>query len=150
MGQPVSGKNFVPYAGAATSLFLSTPGNHAGDESGAAFPTALVSLDEPRGDSPAGYYPGQAWWVDAIAGDSASRGTVVFLGDSITEGYAASGPPGQRASDIIGARLAAAQAAERVECRHLGQHHHRGAEPVHAAGGSLPLLRTAHSPAPRP
>ena len=103
---PVTSKNFFAYAYAPPGMYISTPGNHARAESGNAFPARTVDdTDYPLKQT--GYHPGQVWWTDAISARTDSRGTVVVIGDSVSEGWMAYGPPGQRWTDILATRLAA-------------------------------------------
>jgi len=97
---PVTSKNFFAYAYAAPGMYISTPGNHAREESGRSFPALTVDdTDYPLKD--VGYHPGQVWWTDVVTGRSDSRGTVVVIGDSVSEGWLAYGPPGQRWTDAL-------------------------------------------------
>jgi lysophospholipase L1-like esterase len=110
---PVTSKNFFAYAYAAPGMYISTPGNHAHDESGRAFPALTVDdTDYPLKE--VGYHPGQVWWTDVVTGRSDSRGTVVVIGDSVSEGWMAYGPPGQRWTDVLATRLAALPARQRL------------------------------------
>lgn len=110
---PVTSKNFFAYAYAAPGMYISTPGNHARQESGAAFPALTVDdTDYPLKD--VGYHPGQVWWTDVVTGRSDSRGTVVVIGDSVSEGWFAYGPPGQRWTDVLATRLNALPADKRL------------------------------------
>jgi len=113
-GQPAGGKTFLTYAAVPPAMYVSNAGDHGAEESGAAYPTSNIVEDWYRPITAAGYYPGQAWWVDAVAGRSPAHGTVVAVGDSITEGYGAYGPPGQRFTDVLAARLQALPANRRM------------------------------------
>ena len=74
---------------ACTSLTAGA-GDHTLDTSGAAF-TGTGFFD---------------WWLDAVAVNTASAtGTVVALGDSITDGYCTGGDAHQRWTDVLAARL---------------------------------------------
>lgn len=65
-------------------------GDHTLDTSGAAFTTT-------------GFFD---WWLDAVAvNTSSATGTVVALGDSITDGYCTGGDAHQRWTDVLAARL---------------------------------------------
>ncbi|MEY3733882.1 MAG: hypothetical protein RL347_1241 [Actinomycetota bacterium] len=112
-GAPVTSKNFFAYAYAAPGMYISTPGNHAREESGMSFP-ALTVDDTVYPLKNVGYHPGQVWWTDVIAGRSNSRGTVVVVGDSVSEGFLAYGPPGQRWTDVLATRLNALPAGQRL------------------------------------
>jgi lysophospholipase L1-like esterase len=50
------------------------------------------------------FRPGTLWWVDAISAASPARGTIVALGDSITDGYNAVGG-GPRWTDVLAQRI---------------------------------------------
>jgi lysophospholipase L1-like esterase len=66
-------------------------GDHTLDQSGAAF-TTVTNFD---------------WWLDAVAVHTASAtGTVVALGDSITDGYCTGVDAHQRWTDVLAGRLA--------------------------------------------
>ena len=110
---PVTSKNFFAYAYAAPGMYISSPGNHTREESGRSFPPRSVDdTDYPL--KTAGYHPGQVWWTDVVTGNSDSRGTVVVIGDSVSEGWMAYGPPGQRWTDVLATRLAALPARQRL------------------------------------
>ena len=110
---PITSKNFFAYAYAAPGMYISVPGNHAREVSGRSFPARTVDdTDYPlRG---VGYHPGQVWWTDVITGRSDSRGTVVVIGDSVSDGWMAYGPPGQRWTDVLATRLNALPSAKRL------------------------------------
>jgi lysophospholipase L1-like esterase len=55
-----------------------------------------------------------------VAERPAARGTLVTLGDSITDGYNAVGPPGQRWTDVLAERLGALPAAQRLAVANAG------------------------------
>jgi lysophospholipase L1-like esterase len=118
-GSPVNDHTFPPYASDPPASYISTGGNTARDESDRTFPIFPVVTGETPG-SQAGYHPGQTWWVDLISGDAAARGTVVALGDSITDGYQAVGPPGRRWTDVLAERLNAVPAASRLAVTNAG------------------------------
>ena len=110
---PISSKNFFAYAYAAPGMYISTPGDHARDSSGQAFPALTVDdTDYPLTNT--GYHPGQVWWTDVVSAQTPSRGTVVVLGDSVSDGFLAYGPPGQRWTDVLATRLNALPAARRL------------------------------------
>jgi lysophospholipase L1-like esterase len=68
-----------------------------------------------------GYHPGQTWWADLLVADRAeARGTLVTLGDSITDGYQAIGPPGARWTDVLAARLNDLPASRRLAVANAG------------------------------
>ena len=101
---PITSKNFFAYAYAAPGMYISLPGNHAREASGRSFPAlAIDDTDYPL--QSVGYHPGQVWWTDVITGRSDSRGTVVVVGDSVSDGWMAYGPPGQRWTDVLATRL---------------------------------------------
>ena len=110
---PITSKNFFAYAYAAPGMYISTPGNHTREESGRAFPALTVDdTDYPLQN--VGYHPGQVWWTDVLTGRSNSRGTVVVIGDSVSDGWMAYGPPGQRWTDVLATRLNALPARKRL------------------------------------
>ena len=101
---PITSKNFFAYAYAAPGMYISTPGNHAREESGRSFPALTVDdTDYPLQN--VGYHPGQVWWTDVVTGRADSLGTVVVVGDSVSDGWMAYGAPGQRWTDILAKRL---------------------------------------------
>mgnify|MGYP006277912765 CR=1 FL=1 len=110
---PVTSKNFFAYAYAAPGMYISTPGNHAKELSGSSFPALTVTdTDYPMKD--VGYHPGQVWWTDVVAGRANVRGTVAVIGDSVSDGWMAYGPPGQRWTDVLASRLNALPKARRI------------------------------------
>jgi lysophospholipase L1-like esterase len=59
--------------------------------------------------------------MDLVTADRpAARGTLVTLGDSITDGYNAYGPPGQRWTDVLADRLDALPAEARLSVANAG------------------------------
>jgi lysophospholipase L1-like esterase len=89
-GAPVNDHTFPPPQTDTPGSFLSTTAGDAGsDETGAAF---------------GAFQPGTLWWVDAISAVSPDRGTIVALGDSITDGYNADGG-GPRWTDVLARRI---------------------------------------------
>ncbi|SDY99470.1 Lysophospholipase L1 [Micromonospora pattaloongensis] len=88
-GAPVNDHTFPPPETKTPGSFLSGAGDATGDVGGAAY-----------GE----FRPGTLWWVDAIAADSLARGTIVALGDSITDGYGAVGG-GPRWTDVLAERI---------------------------------------------
>jgi lysophospholipase L1-like esterase len=119
-GSPIDDHTFPPFAYDPPASYINTGGNTARDESNASFPGYPVI----PGDAPstaAGYHPGQTWWLDLVVSDRpAARGTLVTLGDSITDGYQAVGPPGQRWTDVLADRLNAVPAAQRLAVANAG------------------------------
>ena len=102
--QPVTSKNFFAYAYAPPGMYISVPGNHAREPSNRSFPARTVDdTDYPLQET--GYHPGQVWWTDAVSARADSIGTVVVIGDSVSEGWEAYGPPGQRWTDVLATRL---------------------------------------------
>src|SRR3954469_23497427 len=55
-----------------------------------------------------------------VADRPAARGTLVTLGDSITDGYQAIGPPGQRWTDVLAGRLGALPVPRRLAVANAG------------------------------
>lgn len=110
---PITSKNFFAYAYAAPGMYISTPGNHAREESGRSFPALTVDdTDYPLQN--VGYHPGQVWWTDVVTGRADSLGTVVVVGDSVSDGWMAYGAPGQRWTDILATRLNDLPARQRL------------------------------------
>ena len=110
---PITSKNFFAFAYAAPGMYISTPGNHTREESGRSFPALTVDdTDYPLQN--VGYHPGQVWWTDVITGRSDSRGTVVVIGDSVSDGWMAYGAPGQRWTDVLATRLSSLPARKRL------------------------------------
>jgi lysophospholipase L1-like esterase len=64
-------------------------GDHTADVSGAAF-TTVTNFD---------------WWLDAVAVNSTATGTVIALGDSITDGACTGVDAHQRWTDVLAGRL---------------------------------------------
>jgi lysophospholipase L1-like esterase len=94
-------------------MYISTPGNHAREESGRSFPALTVDdTDYPLQN--VGYHPGQVWWTDVVTGRADSLGTVVVVGDSVSDGWMAYGAPGQRWTDILAKRLNDLPARQRL------------------------------------
>ena len=111
--QPISSKNFFAYSYAPPGMYISTPGNHARAESGHSYPALKVEVtDYPLTNT--GYHPGQVWWSDVVSAQTKSQGTVVVIGDSVSDGWEAYGPPGQRWTDVLATRLAALPAHRRL------------------------------------
>lgn len=102
---PVTFKFFPCFAMNPPSMVIGLPGNHAKDESDTYFPSTYVNTSYGA-NMKSGYQAGHIWWVDLVSTSSRpSRECVVCLGDSITEGYVAYGPPGQRWTDVLSERL---------------------------------------------
>jgi len=77
-----------------------TGGDHTADVSGASFPSTYV-FENTR--TP-GWHPGELLWVDLIDVKADIQGTIVALGDSITDGYQVSGG-GDRWTDLLSERI---------------------------------------------
>lgn len=118
-GSPVNDHTFPPFAYDPPASYIGTGGNAARDESDRTFPGFPV-ITGATPSTATGYHPGQTWWVDLVAGDAAAQGTVVALGDSITDGYEAVGPPGQRWTDVLADRLADVPARSRLAVANAG------------------------------
>jgi lysophospholipase L1-like esterase len=104
-GAPVNDHAFPPFAADPPGMFIGTGGDTAQDPSAARFPGTPVISGEQTSDA-TGYHPGQLWWLDLLVGERVqAAGTLVTLGDSITDGYHADGPPGQRWTDVLADRL---------------------------------------------
>jgi lysophospholipase L1-like esterase len=118
-GAPISDHTFPPFADDPPATYINTGGNTAADSSAASFPSAPVI--PAVSSTAAGYHPGQTMWADLIVADRAeARGTLVTLGDSITDGYNAVGPPGQRWTDVLAARLGELPARRRLAVANAG------------------------------
>ncbi|MEU4252909.1 GDSL-type esterase/lipase family protein [Amycolatopsis sp. NPDC026612] len=89
-GAPVNGHTFPPPQTDTPGSFTSAGAGDAG-------------ADEP-GTAYGPFAPGVLWWADAISAVSPARGTIVALGDSITDGYNAFGG-GPRWTDVLAGRL---------------------------------------------
>jgi len=119
-GSPVNDHTFPPFAFDPPASFIGTGGDHAADPSDATFPGYPV-IPGNSSSTATGYHPGQTWWLDLITADQpAARGTLVTLGDSITDGYNAYGPPGQRWTDVLAERLNALPAGARLGVANAG------------------------------
>jgi lysophospholipase L1-like esterase len=117
---PVNDHTFPPFAFDPPASYIGTGGDTAADPSDAAFPSSPV-IPGNTSSTATGYHPGQTWWIDLIVADRpAARGTLVTLGDSITDGYNAFGPPGQRWTDVLANRLAALPADHRLAIANAG------------------------------
>jgi lysophospholipase L1-like esterase len=119
-GSPVNDHTFPPFAYDPPASYIGTGGDTAADTADQAFPGYPVI----PGDAPStavGYHPGQTWWLDLVTADRpAAAGTLVALGDSITDGYNAYGPPGQRWTDVLAARLNALPRTSRLAVANAG------------------------------
>jgi len=119
-GAPVNDHAFPPFAGDPPGMFIGKGGNTARDTSAAAFPSTPVISGAQTSDA-TGYHPGQLWWLDLLVGERVdAAGTLVALGDSITDGYFAEGPPGQRWTDVLADRLQALPANRRLAVANAG------------------------------
>ena len=119
-GSPVNDHTFPPFAYDPPASYLGTGGNTASATSDAAFPGYPV-IPGNTSSTAAGYHPGQTWWMDLVTTDRpAAKGTLVTLGDSITDGYNAYGPPGQRWTDVLADRLDALSADARLAVANAG------------------------------
>jgi lysophospholipase L1-like esterase len=119
-GSPVDDHTFPPFAYDPPASYIGTGGNTAAAVSDAAFPGYPV-IPGNTSSTATGYHPGQTWWMDLVTADRpAARGTLVTLGDSITDGYNAYGPPGQRWTDVLADRLDALPAEARLAVANAG------------------------------
>src|SRR3954452_4007266 len=119
-GSPVNDHTFPPFAYDPPASYIGTGGNTASATSDDAFPGYPV-IPGNTSSTAAGYHPGQTWWMDLVTADRpAARGTLVTLGDSITDGYNAYGPPGQRWTDVLADRLGALPAEARLAVANAG------------------------------
>lgn len=104
-GSPVDDHTFPPPETDTPGSFASAgPGDAGADESGRAYGP---------------FAPGVLWWADAISAVSPSRGTIVALGDSITDGYNAFGG-GPRWTDVLAERIATRPPARRLSVVNAG------------------------------
>lgn len=104
-GAPVDDHTFPPPQSDTPGSFLSTAAGDAGsDETGSAF---------------GAFKPGTLWWVDAVSAVSPARGTIVTLGDSITDGYHADGG-GPRWTDVLAERINALPPGRRLSIANAG------------------------------
>jgi lysophospholipase L1-like esterase len=104
-GMPIDDHTFPPPQTDTPGSFLSTaPGDAGGNESGSAF---------------GAFQPGTLWWVDAVSAVAAARGTIVALGDSITDGYHADGG-GPRWTDVLAERINALPPGQRWSVANAG------------------------------
>ncbi|WP_410657404.1 GDSL-type esterase/lipase family protein [Amycolatopsis sp. lyj-112] len=104
-GSPINDHTFPPPETDTPGSFLSAaPGDAGSDESGTAY---------------GAFSPGNLWWVDAVSAVSAARGTIVALGDSITDGYNAFGG-GPRWTDVLAARIGKLPPGQRLSVANAG------------------------------
>jgi lysophospholipase L1-like esterase len=119
-GAPVNDHAFPPFAFDPPASYIGTGGNTAADAADTAFPNHPV-IPGGTASTATGYHPGQVWWLDLVVVERpAARGTLVTLGDSITDGYQALGPPGQRWTDVLADRFGALPAGERLAIANAG------------------------------
>jgi lysophospholipase L1-like esterase len=119
-GSPVDDHTFPPFAFDPPASYIGTGGDTAADPGDAAYPSYPV-IPGNSSSTATGYHPGQTWWLDLIVADHpAARGALVTLGDSITDGYNAYGPPGQRWTDVLADRLDALPAGQRLSVSNAG------------------------------
>ncbi|MBV8942887.1 MAG: hypothetical protein JO240_14255 [Solirubrobacterales bacterium] len=118
-GGPIDDHTFPPFAYDPPASYISTAGDTARDESARSFPSTPI-IPGSTSSTATGYHPGQIWWMDLLSGTAQARGTLVTLGDSITDGYHADGPPGQRWTDVIADRFDAEPAAHRLAVANAG------------------------------
>jgi lysophospholipase L1-like esterase len=117
---PINDHTFPPFPYDPPASYINAGGNTARDESNASFPAYPV-IPGDTSSTATGYHPGQTWWLDLVVSDRpAARGTLVTLGDSITDGYQAVGPPGQRWTDVLADRLNAVPAGQRLAVANAG------------------------------
>jgi lysophospholipase L1-like esterase len=81
-------------------FITATTGDHTADVPGASFPSTYVFAN----DRTPGWHPGELLWVDLIDVSADIQGTIVALGDSITDGYQVSGG-GDRWTDLLSERI---------------------------------------------
>jgi lysophospholipase L1-like esterase len=119
-GSPIDDHTFPPFAFDPPASFVGTGADTAADPSDASFPGYPV-IPGNTSSTATGYHPGQTWWMDLVVADRpAARGALVTLGDSITDGYNAFGPPGQRWTDVLADRLDALGAGRRLAVANAG------------------------------
>ncbi len=103
-GSPVDDHTFPPPETDTPGSFVSGAGDAGADTRGAAY---------------GAFVPGVLWWVDAVSAVSPARGTIVALGDSITDGYNAFGG-GRRWTDVLAGRLAQRPLWQRLSVANAG------------------------------
>ena len=118
-GSPIDDHTFPPFAFDPPASYINASGDTASDESASSFPSRPI-IPGDTSSTATGYHPGQIWWMDLVSGRAAAHGTLVTLGDSITDGYHADGPPGQRWTDVLADRLDAVPAAHRLAVANAG------------------------------
>jgi lysophospholipase L1-like esterase len=119
-GSPVNDHTFPPFAYDPPASYIGTGGDTTADITGAAFPSYPV-ISGATSSTATGYHPGQTRWMDLVSADRpAARGTLVTLGDSITDGYNAVGPPGQRWTDVLADRMATLAVNHRLAIANAG------------------------------
>jgi lysophospholipase L1-like esterase len=119
-GSPVNDHTFPPFAFDPPASYIGTGGDTAADARDTAFPNHPV-VPGNNSSTATGYHPGQIWWLDLVVAERpAARGTLVTLGDSITDGYNAFGPPGQRWTDVLAERLDRLPAGQRLAVANAG------------------------------
>ena len=119
-GSPVDDHTFPPFAYDPPASYIGSGGDTAADPSDVAFPSYPV-IPGNSSSVATGYHPGQTWWMDLIVAQRPeARGTLVTLGDSITDGYNAYGPPGQRWTDVVADRMDALPASQRLAVSNAG------------------------------
>ena len=134
-GAPIDDHTFPPPQTDTPGSFLSTaPVDTGADESGTAF---------------GAFRPGTLWWVDAVRAVSPSRGTIVTLGDSITDGYHADGPPGSAGPTCWPTGSTPCRAGSGSPSRTPASPATRSA-PAQPVRPDRPVLRPARTAAPRP
>jgi len=102
---PIDDHTFPPPATDTPGSYLSVaPGDAGRDETGAAF---------------GAFQPGTLWWADAISAQSFAHGTIVALGDSITDGYNADGG-GPRWTDVLAERINQLPLGEQLSVANAG------------------------------
>ena len=119
-GSPVNDHTFPPFAYDPPASYLGTGGDTARATSATAFPSTPV-IPGNSSSVATGYHPGQIWWMDLVTTDRTfAHGTLVTLGDSITDGYNAYGPPGQRWTDVLAERLTTLPVDRRLAVSNAG------------------------------
>jgi lysophospholipase L1-like esterase len=119
-GSPVDDHTFPPFSYDPPASYIGTGGDTAAVTSADAFPSEPV-ITGATSSTATGYHPGQTWWLDLISGGhTATGGTLVTLGDSITDGYHADGPPGQRWTDVLAERLDSLPPGSRLAVANAG------------------------------
>lgn len=101
---PIDDHTFPPPQAFTPGSFLSTTGDATADQSGGSYGL---------------FRPGVLWWADAISGVSPDRGTIVTLGDSITDGYHADGG-GPRWADVLARRIDQLPPGQRLSVANAG------------------------------